>query len=107
MSDRILSPPRHLSRRSKAFWRAIVGDYDLSPHHVELLRRLCEAMDRADQARELLDAEGLTVTDRYGQVKPHPAATIETQNRIAVARLVRELDLEGEPLPDPRMPRRR
>lgn len=99
--------PKHLSRRSRAFWKSAIEDYDLALPHLELLRRLCEAMDRCDQARELLDAEGLTVTDRYGQVKPHPAATIETQSRIAVARLTRELDFEGEPGPDPRPPRRR
>jgi hypothetical protein len=43
-------------------------------------------LQRGEQARELLDAEGLTVTDRYGQVKPHPAAGIEQACRLAVAR---------------------
>ncbi len=70
--------PKHLSRRSKAFWRRVLTEYVLEVHHVELLLRACEAMDRADEARKQLDAEGLTVVDRYGQVKPHPCASIET-----------------------------
>lgn len=98
--------PRHLSTRSGRFYRRIVKDYALEAHHEELLRRCCEAMDRADEARELLEADGLTVTDRYGQVKPHPCVNIERDARLHVARLLRELDLEGEPSPDPRPPRR-
>lgn len=91
-------PPDHLSRRAKAFWRSVVREYELELAHVEVLRRLCEAMDRADQAVELLTKEGLTVIDRYDQVKPHPAAAIEIQNRTAVARLIRELGIAEESL---------
>lgn len=98
--------PQHLSKRSGRFYRSIVNDYALEPHHEELLRRACEAMDRADEARDILAEEGLTVVDRYGQTKPHPAVNIERDARIHVARMLRELDLEGEPDPDPRPPRR-
>ena len=101
------APPRapaHLSKRSRAFWRDIVGTFDLEAHRLELLRSCCEAIDRRDQAAELLLADGLTMTDRYGQTKPHPAASIEAQARIAVARLLRELRLD-ESTADARPPR--
>jgi phage terminase small subunit len=73
-----------------------VADFEAETHHLELLRRLCEAMDRADEARALLAADGLTTVDRYGQVKPHPAVNIERDARIAIARLIRELRLAGD-----------
>lgn len=98
--------PKHLSRRAKAFWKAIVEEYDLGPHNLELLRRLAEALDRCDAAVAVVAAEGLVVTDKFGQVKAHPAVNVERDCRIAIARLTRELDLDGEPAPDPRMPRR-
>lgn len=90
-----LEPPEHLSERSQGFWRETVSEYALDPHHVELLRRLCEAMDRCDEAVRLLGADGPAVTDRFGVPKGHPAVAIERDSRIAVARLLRELDLDG------------
>jgi len=41
----------------------VVGDYDLEPHHVRLLTLAAEAWDRGQQAREVLDRDGLTYTD--------------------------------------------
>lgn len=93
---KIPTPPKHLSAQAKKLWRSIAGDFLLAPHQIELLRRTCEASDRADEARKLLKADGLTVTDRYGQVKPHPAANIERDSRLAEARLLRELALSPE-----------
>ena len=57
-----MTPPARLSRRSKAFWRRVVADFELEPAHFELLRRLCEAMDRCDEAIVVMDEEGLTVS---------------------------------------------
>ena len=101
------SPPRHLSAASKKWWRAVLDSYDLEPHHLKLLEAAATAWDRMVEARALVDAEGLVVHDRWGQAKAHPAVNIERDARIAFARLVRELDLEGEPQSDVRPPRRR
>lgn len=100
------APPPHLSPRAVDYWVTLTGAYALGLHELELLRRLCEAIDLADEARQLVATEGLTVTDRYGQVKAHPAVNIERDARIAIARLTRELDFAPEP-PDVRPPRRR
>src|SRR5688572_7160222 len=98
-------PPAHLSKRMKAFWRRVVDDYALEPHHLELFRLACEALDRTEEARAVIAAEGAFVSTRNG-VRAHPAIAVERDSRLAAARLFRELDLEGEPLPDPRPPRR-
>jgi phage terminase small subunit len=86
-------PPEHLSKRSKAFWRRIVARYELETEHFEVLRKALEASDRADEAGELLRSEVLTIVDRYGQVKAHPAAMVELQNRSAFLRLIEALKL--------------
>jgi P27 family predicted phage terminase small subunit len=103
---KIPRPPSHLSASSKAWWRSVVDGYELDEHHRHLLTKACNALDRGDQARAVVANEGITVTDRHGQVRPHPATQIERDSDIRFARLLRELDLDGEPLPDPRMPRR-
>ncbi len=99
--------PAHLTAATKRWWREVAGEYDLEHHHLHLLTLAGEAWDRAGQARELLESDGITVLDRFGVARAHPAVAIERDSAIRFARLIRELDLEGEPAPDPRMPQRR
>jgi P27 family predicted phage terminase small subunit len=95
-------PPTHLSSSAKQWWQATVETYVLQEHHLRLLQLACEAWDRAQEARTQIDREGLTVPGREGGVRPHPAVAIERDARLAVARLVRELDLDVEPPPSER-----
>lgn len=84
----------------------MVTDYDLDPHHVRLLTLAAEAWDRGQQAREIVDRNGMTFADRLGQPKPRPEVAIERDARISFARLLRELALDGVEIPElPRPPR--
>lgn len=88
--------PPHLSTEAKSWWRSVVEEYDLEPHHLRLLQCAAEAWDRMQQARKAIwDHGGLTFTDAGGNLKAHPAVSIEKDARIAFARLVRELDLDA------------
>jgi phage terminase small subunit len=40
-------PPGHLSEATKAWWRAVTTDLDLTTHQLHLLLLSCEAWDRA------------------------------------------------------------
>jgi P27 family predicted phage terminase small subunit len=100
-------PPAHLKAATKRWFRSVVDEYELTEAHVKLLTLACEAWDRCTEAREVLKAEGLTYLDRFEAPRKHPAVSIEENARMAFARILRELDLEGEPQPDPRPPRRR
>src|SRR5262249_39520448 len=88
--------PRHLSTASRAWWRAIVTGFELPEHALQLLTAAGEQWDRAVQAREVLDREGLTYTDRFGQPAKRPEVSIQREATIAFARLVRELCLDLE-----------
>lgn len=98
-------PPSHLRPATKRWWSETVRDYDLEAHHLKLLQAAAEAWDRLGEARVLLRREGIVVEGRFG-AKAHPAVAIERDARTAFARLIRELDLDGEPAPDPRVRRR-
>jgi P27 family predicted phage terminase small subunit len=89
--------PSHLSPSARQWWETTVQDYVLQEHHLRLLQLACEAWDEAQKARAQLEREGLTVPGREGGVRPHPCVAIERDARLAVARLVRELDLDTEP----------
>ena len=89
--------PAHLSDSTRDWWRSVVREYQLEPHHMRLLQAAAECWDRLQQARELLQRDGLVIEGREGGMRPHPAAAIERDSRIAFARLIRELDLDVEP----------
>jgi len=97
-------PPRHLRSLTRKWYATVLEDYALEPHHVRLLSLACEAWDRAAAAREIINAEGLTFTDRHGQPRARPEIAIERDSRIAFARLIRELDLDEIPTPEASRP---
>lgn len=70
--------------------------YSLVPDSTEhrLLVEAARALDRAEDAREVLKREGLTVLNSRGQVVAHPCVSIERDSRTLFARLARDLNLE-------------
>jgi phage terminase small subunit len=89
------APPPHLAEPSAQWWRAVVADYELGPHHLRLLEAAADSWERMTQAREVLQREGLTVATEHGQRK-HPCVAIEHDAAIRFARLMRELDLDSD-----------
>jgi phage terminase small subunit len=86
--------------------QTILQEYDFDPADGSVAKLIlaAEALDRSNEARELVSKEGLTVTDRFGQQKPHPAVSVQRDFSALFARLMRELNLSEE-APDNRPPR--
>ncbi|RVC45104.1 MAG: P27 family phage terminase small subunit [Mesorhizobium sp.] len=100
-------PPPHLRQATKKWFKSVCEDYALDAHHVRLLTLAAEAYDQAQTAREVLDMDGQTFTDRFGQPKERPECGILQNARIAFARLIRELALDVDEPADSRPPRTR
>lgn len=105
MTARSPKAPKHLQAATRRWWTAVVGEYELEDHHIRLLTLAAEAFDRCVAARETIEAEGAYYTNRFGEPRAHPAVAVERDSKIQFARLLRELDLDGGPEPDPRIPR--
>lgn len=86
--------PSHLQPETQKWFKAVLADFDLEPHHVRLLTLAAEAWDRGEEAREAIATDGAYVKDRFGQLKAHPAVAVERDSRIGFARLLRELALD-------------
>lgn len=99
-----LKAPDHLRPQTAQWWLAVHKDYDLESHHSRLLTLAAEAFDRAEQAREMLDRDGICIPTGGGGLKAHPAAAIERDSRLAFARLLRELDLDFDGTPSTARP---
>ena len=77
-----LSAPVGLSERSTVLWGQIVPRRARSPERLALLQQALVALDRADQCREILEREGLTVTTKTtGAVHVHPLLKVEREQR--------------------------
>lgn len=96
--------PRHLRAATRRWWEHVTGTWQLEQHHVRLLTLACEAWDRCADAREVIARDGLTTTTAAGGAKLHPACRIESESRIAFARLLRELDLDVDPPAEAKRP---
>src|SRR5881296_1034018 len=101
--------PGHLSAASRRWFEEIAGAFELEAHHRRLLVLAAEAWDRGERARKVLEADGLTFSDKRGNPRPRPENAIARDCAVAFSRLVRELRLDGAGLPDdagrpPRLP---
>ena len=92
--DSTPKPPAHLRAATKRWFKSVIGDFTLEGHHVRLLTLACEAWDQAQTAREVLDSDGQTFLDRFGQPKARPEVGILQNARISFARLLRELAID-------------
>ena len=99
--------PAHLTPRSRRLYREIVDAYGLEDegHAKETLRLALQALDRADEARRILDEEGLTYVNRFGEPRAHPMCAVEKDARLAAWRGFRELSLDGSDFSESHMPR--
>ena len=85
--------PAHLTPETATWWRSVVTDYELEPHHVRLLTATCEAWDRLQQARETIDRDGLTVRTGDGGLKILSDACSRSMGSMGRSKSVVDIDI--------------
>lgn len=101
MTTRSIKAPAHLSKAAKTLWLRIQDSYGIDDDAgILILTTALEAHDRMKQAKSILDADGLTVIDKFGQVKSHPLIPAERDARAAMLSALKQLNLDLEPLND-------
>ena len=82
-------------------WSRMLSEYDLADEAgLMILQTALEAFDRMRGAQTAISKDGLVVRDRWGQTKPHPAASIERDARAQYLGALKQLNLDTEPLRD-------
>lgn len=88
------TPPRHLSAEARKLWAKLTADFVLDDAAgALLLQSACEAFDRLQEARKLIDKEGAVLRDRWGQAKAHAACGVERDARTQMHSALRLLKL--------------
>jgi len=90
--------PAGLSKTAAGWWAKLISEYSIHDDagHL-LLETALRSFDRAEAARGAIDKEGMTVTGRDGQTKPHPLLTTERDARAALVRTLGALGVDGGP----------
>lgn len=97
--------PEHLATATKKWFREVLEQYDLEPHHVKLLTLAAEAWDRSVEAEKAIRKFGVLYKDPHSdKPKVNPAIKVKEQAEIIFARLLRELNLDIEPPKSPGRP---
>jgi len=78
-------PPDHLGEPERQIWNAVIADFKGSSASYFVLLSGLESHQRAREAREIIDSEGMTLLGRDGQSKAHPLCTVERDARRAFA----------------------
>jgi len=92
-------PPAGLCPASRALWLRLQREYGITDSGgLALLELAAQAYRRLVEARGILDAQGLTITNHRGEVRAHPLVTVERDARIAVVATLKQLGLELEPV---------
>ena len=86
--------PAHLSAQMRKFYRDILDRFVLEDYHRLILQAACEAHDRCQKARRVLDRDSATYVDRFGSPHPRPETKVEIDSRAQFLRSLRELGLD-------------
>jgi len=101
-SARPPSAPRGLGTRGRRFWRWAVREFDIGRAERELLAEVCRVLDTVDALQGQIAEDGDVVGG-----KPHPAHVELRQQRLALGRLLAQLDIPDEAIDSPTTTRAR
>ena len=90
--------PSGLSKPAAIWWGKLIDEYSINDASgLLLLEQALRSLDRAEEARRLIDKEGSMVLDRFQQQRAHPAIQTERDSRAAVVRTLAALGIDGGP----------
>jgi terminase small subunit-like protein len=92
-------PARSLGHYGTNLWKLVTSQYDIvDAGGCELLTQACQALDRAEALRDIINRDGEMVTARNGSLKEHPAMKPELAARAFVVKTLARMGLHLEPV---------
>jgi P27 family predicted phage terminase small subunit len=90
--------PSNLSAEAKTWWKSIHEENEISDQSgLLLLQTSLEAFDLMRQAQAVIREHGVTILDRWGQIRANPAVAAARDARAAMLSALRQLNLDIEP----------
>jgi hypothetical protein len=99
--DPLLTIPRHLSHRMRAWVGSILDRYVIEPEDFLFLVLIAETWDGGERARVIIAKKGATFLDRFNCPRNRPEIAQLRDARLTIARLMKQLGLGTEEAPSP------
>lgn len=94
-----IKAPKHLSKEAVKWWNKIMESYEIEDESgLLILSTALESFDRMREAQEIIKKDGMTVRDKWGQLKANPVCTVERDSRSAMLQALKQLNLDIVPL---------
>ncbi|MDI6798095.1 MAG: hypothetical protein QMD09_14195 [Desulfatibacillaceae bacterium] len=87
----------HLSEYSRRWAEGVLTDYEIEDAQRPLVVLAAQTLDKIAEAERIINEDGAFFTDKAGKPRKHPALDCQRNDKIAFARLCRELALSDEP----------
>ena len=92
------SGPKTLSAEARRWWLSLVREYQIGDQGgLLLLQTALEAFDEMKVCQKQIQQEGRTLTDRFGQIKPHPLLPALRDARSQLIQALKVLNLDAVP----------
>lgn len=85
--------PDGLGARAAKLWADVVGTFDLRPDELIVLGEACRTMDTLARLDDALRGADLMVRGSQGQLRENPLLSEARQQRLALSRMLKQLDL--------------
>jgi transposase len=96
--------PAQPRSRGEAFRAHVLEVFELDEADHQVLEQITRLLDRLGALRAAIEADGVMITTKRGELAEHPALAAERSTSLAAARLLGVLSLpneDGEALPTP------
>ena len=87
------TPPVGLQARGSRFWQAVHDTWLIDADETELLVETCRQLDVCESLAAVVARDGVLSVGSTGAVRAHPAVAELRAARLALARLVAQMDL--------------
>lgn len=89
---------KKFSKEAKKLKKSLLSEFDISDRGgLEILDRAIESFCRMREAEAIIDEEGLTIVNRFGEQKEHPALNTERKARAQFLLAIKQLNLDVLP----------
>jgi phage terminase small subunit len=88
------SVPKSMKKPGRSWLKLLRKEYVFSPAEWRTAIMCGECVDLIDECNRKIQQEGLTVEDRFGQVKAHPLLTVIRDAKSTFRNLYRSLGLD-------------
>ena len=88
--------PLDIMEPGRVWLRKMLKTYEFQPGEYDLLFEAARSLNRLDECRTIISAEGLSIQDKFLQTRAHPLCAVERDNRLVFLRICKQLNVLGD-----------